>query len=687
MRNQRKVPGAVFSGVLIFAVAPAAAHQLQPVNVTGQTQQQPPPVAASEGRVDGDELRTRPILRTGEVMETVPGLIATQHSGSGKANQYFLRGFNLDHGTDFNTSVDGMPVNMPTHGHGQGYTDINFLIPEMVDDVYYRKGPYYAGVGDFSGAGSVDIRTRTRAEGQRLKLTAGGDDYYRALFYGGNEVGEGDLVYALESQTYNGPWEDVSEDVEKYNGLLRYGWNQGDTRYTTTVMGYSNRWNSADQIPRRAVRSGLIDELGSLDEDAGGESERYSLSLSWSNPRQQGTIYAIDYGLNLWSNFTYFLDDPVNGDEFEQVDERGVYGGEVSFNNDLRLAGMPVTGRWGLNLRHDDIRDVGLFSSAGRQRLGTVRRDEVSQTAAGVFGSLEFQLAERWRATAGLRYDHYYFDVNDRAGINENGVDLSANSGNADDGIVSPKFSLVWLASEQAEYYLSSGFGFHSNDARGTTIEVDPLDGSAAEKVDPLVRSRGEELGARFYPARNLEMSLALWQLRLDSELLFVGDAGNTEAGRPSLRRGVEFNVFYNPTDWLSLDLELAATRARYRDDEPGEGDYVEGAPDRVIGAGAHYHSGHWFGGYRIRHLGPRPLDSFSDQESSSTTIQNVKAGWRGGDWELALEVLNLADSGDHDIDYFYASRLQGEPAAGVEDLHYHPILPRTWRLSVERAF
>lgn len=177
------------------------------------------------------------------------------------------------------------------------------------------------------------------------------------------------------------------------------------------------------------------------------------------------------------------------------------------------------------------------------------------------------------------------------------------------------------------------------------------------------------------------------WQLRLDSELLFVGDAGNTEAGRPSLRRGVEFNLFYNPTDWLSLDLELAATRARYRDDEPGEGDYVEGAPDRVIGAGAHYHSGHWFGGYRIRHLGPRPLDSFSDQESSSTTIQNVKAGWRGGDWELAVEVLNLADSGDHDIDYFYASRLQGEPAAGVEDLHYHPILPRTWRLSVQRAF
>ena len=544
MRSQRRMSGKVAVGVLFIASLPAAAHELQPVNVTGQAQQQPPPVAASEGRVDGDELRTRPILRTGEVMETVPGLIATQHSGSGKANQYFLRGFNLDHGTDFNTSVDGMPVNMPTHGHGQGYTDINFLIPEMVDDVYYRKGPYYAGVGDFSGAGSVDIRTRTRSEGQRLKLTAGGDDYYRALLYGGSQVGEGDLGYALESQTYNGPWEDVSEDVEKYNGLLRYGWDQGDTRYTTTAMAYSNRWDSADQIPRRAVRSGLIDELGSLDEDAGGESERYSLSLSWSNPRQQGTIYAIDYGLNLWSNFTYFLDDPVNGDEFEQVDERGVYGGEVSFNNDLHLAGMPVTGRWGLTLRH-------------------VRRDEVSQTAAGLFGSLEFQLAERWRATAGLRYDHYYFDVNDRAGINENGVDLSANSGNADDGIVSPKFSLAGLASEQAEYYLSSGFGFHSNDARGTTIEVDPLDGSAAEKVDPLVRSRGEELGARFYPARNLEMSLALWQLRLDSELLFVGDAGNTEAGRPSLWRGVEFNLFYNPTDWLSLDLELAATRAR----------------------------------------------------------------------------------------------------------------------------
>ncbi|ASK36206.1 TonB-dependent receptor [Alcanivorax sp. N3-2A] len=678
----------IASGALLACIGSVQAHELQSVRVEGQSAAQPPPVAASEGRVSGDELSTRPILRTGEIMETVPGMIATQHSGSGKANQYFLRGFNLDHGTDFNTSVDGMPVNMPTHGHGQGYTDINFLIPEMVDDIYYRKGPYYAGVGDFSGAGSADISTRLYLDRQRIKFTGGGDDYYRALFYGGKDLGQDrNLAYAVETQTYNGPWKDISEDVEKYNGLLSYGWRARDTRYVTTLMAYRNQWNSADQIPRRAVRSGLIDDLGSLDQDAGGESHRYSLSLSWDNPRQQGTLYAIDYGLNLWSDFTYFLDDPVDGDEFEQLDERQVYGGKVAFNNDLTLGGIDFTSVWGVQLRHDNIGDVGLFNSAGRDRLATVRRDQVRETAAGVFGSLSFFPLCDVRATLGLRYDHYYFDVDDKVGVNGNGVDLSPNSGHADDGIVSPKLSLAWLVSERMEYYLSTGYGFHSNDARGTTIRVNPDDGSAADKVDPLVRSRGEELGARFYPGDDLEVSLALWQLRLDSELLFVGDAGNTEAGRPSLRRGVELNVFYRPSRQLSLDLELAATRARYRDSVAGEGDYVEGAPNRVIGAGIHYHAEHWFAGYRLRHLGPRPLDSASDQESGSTTIQNVKVGLRNRNWELALELLNLTDADDHDIDYFYASRLQGEAAGGVEDIHYHPILPRTWRLSVERAF
>lgn len=670
-------------GIGLGWVAMAQGHQLAPVQVQGDAG--PLPVSASQGRLTGDELQVRPLLRAGEVMETVPGMIATQHSGSGKANQYFFRGFNLDHGTDFRTLVNGMPVNLPSHGHGQGYTDINFLIPELIDTVDYRKGPYYAEDGNFSSAGSVAIRTTRSLRGQRVKVVGGEDDYYRALVYGGRQFDNQAVVYALEGQTFNGPWRDINEDVEKYNLLLGHQWRQGQTRYTTTLMGYDNQWNSADQIPQRAVRSGQISRLGSIDKDAGGESQRYSLSFQWARPRQSGTLYAIDYGLNLWSNFTYFLDDPFNGDEFEQLDDRTLVGGELRF--DRPWGQTPMTLHWGLQWRHDHIRDVGLFRSVDRRRRGVVRRDRVEETSAALLGAVDYAFTRQWRATLGLRYDHYYFDVQDRAGVNVTGVDLSANSGSEHQGIASPKFSLVWLPSEHAEYYLSTGYSFHSNDARGTTIEVDPLDGAPVEAVDPLVRSRGEELGARFYPDERWQLSLAAWQLRLDSELLFVGDVGNTEASRSSLRRGAELNLVYRPYRQWEFDLELAATRARFRDREAGEGRHIEGAPNRVMALGAYYRGNRWFAGYRLRHFGPRPLDSFSDRESSSTTVQNIKLGARLARWELALEVLNLADVKHHDIDYVYASRLEGEAAAGVEDRHFHPILPRTWRLGVEYQF
>jgi outer membrane receptor protein involved in Fe transport len=660
-------------------------HELAPVEVPGAMA--PLPVSASQGHVTGDELQVRPLLRAGEIMEAVPGMIATQHSGNGKANQYFFRGFNLDHGTDFRTEVNGMPVNLPSHGHGQGYTDVNFLIPEVIETVEYRKGPYYASVGDFSSAGSVDISTRRSFSRQHVKVTGGEHDYYRGLVYGGKRSGDHKLVYAVEGQTFNGPWRDINEDVEKVNVLLGHEWHQGESHYATTLMVYDNTWNSADQIANRAVRSGQISRLGSLDEDAGGESHRYSLSFQWDKPGQRGSVYAIDYGLNLWSNFTYFLDDPVNGDEFEQIDDRAVVGGDVEYDYQWLTAFAPLTLHWGLEWRHDQIRDVGLFKSADRNRLGVVRRDRVAQTSAALFGSVVYPFAEKWRATLGMRYDHYYFDVRDRAGVNVNGFDLSANGGNAHDGITSPKFSLAWLPNEKAEYYLSAGYSFHSNDARGTTIEIDPVAGTPVDQVDPLVRSRGEELGARFYPNDQWQVTLAAWQLRLASELLFVGDAGNTETNRRSLRRGAEMNVVYRPTRSWEFDVELATTRARFQGDEPGEGRFIEGAPDRVMAFGAHYRGQRWFAGYRLRHFGPRPLDSFSDQESSSTTIQNIKLGMQWPRWEVALEVLNLADVEHNDIDYFYASRLAGEPAGGVEDRHFHPILPRTWRLGVEHQF
>lgn len=683
-----RTSGTVSATVLFFLLTPLFAHEepdvndesLDPVVIEGhRTNLIGESVSASEGVVTQAEIATRPMLRTGEMLEFVPGMVVTQHSGTGKANQYFLRGFNLDHGTDFNTSIDGMPVNMRTHGHGQGYTDINFIIPETLQSIEYRKGPYYAEIGDFSGAGAALFTTRNKVERPMLSLGLGEDGYGRLFAMGDTPVADGNLLMAVEAQRYDGPWTDIEEDLDKLNTVISYSRPLRDGTLKLCFMGYDNSWNSADQIPQRAVDSGLIDELGSLDTTVGGESSRYSLSGSWQNRLWAISAYTISYDLDLWSNFTYFLDDPVRGDQFQQVDDRRIHGFDISRHLHGTLAGITINQQLGGGLRYDDIDDVALLRTRARQPFDTVRRDEVQELSAAVYWQGEAQLSEQLTTRAGLRYDHYDVEVDS---------DLAANSGDANDGIVSPKLSLTWQLSPRTETYLSAGRGFHSNDARGTTIQIDPAAGTPADQVDLLVRSQGYETGLRFYDAERINLSVALWQLELDSELLFVGDAGNTEASRASKRYGLELAGYYWFGQDLSLDLELAWTRSRFTEDEPGEGDHIDGSLPFVGSAGISYQPNQgWNGALRVRHFGERTLDSFDSVNSDSTTVTNLALGYRWQQWSLNLDALNLLDSDDHDIDYFYASRLAGEPAAGVEDIHFHPIEPRTLRVTAAYLF
>jgi outer membrane receptor protein involved in Fe transport len=461
------------------AAGPAAAHEgeqnvLEEVvvkgrrlNLAGEAR------SASEGVIGHEDLALRPLLRPGDVLESIPGLIMTQHSGSGKSNQMFLRGFNLDHGTDFSTRIDGMPVNLPTHGHGQGYTDINFLIPELIRTIDYAKGPYHAELGDFSSAGGAHIRTFDRLPGGQLTAGAGDNGFLRALAAGDRDLAGGRILGAIESQLYDGPWSDIDEDVRKINGLLR--WTGGeDLEYGITAMYFDNRWNSADQIPARAVEQGLIDPLGSIDRTLGGNTRRMSLSATLVREdgahRDVFNAWLIDYDFQLWSNFTYLLDDPVNGDQFEQLDNRLVYGGDWSRNWLGAFGGGHLHHTVGLQLRHDDIDTVGLIATRARERIGVKRLDKVRETGVGAFYELEWRLDDRWRSVLGLRGDYYWFDVS---------AQRPENSGSTSDGIISPKASVIYTLSELSEAYLSGGFGFHSNDARGTTVTVDPVSGEA----------------------------------------------------------------------------------------------------------------------------------------------------------------------------------------------------------------
>lgn len=653
------------------------------VNLVGSSQ------SAAEGIVGKAEILQRPMLRTGEILETVPGLVVTQHSGTGKANQYFLRGFNLDHGTDFSTSIDGMPINMRTHGHGQGYTDLNFLIEESIDHIAYKKGPYYADVGDFSGAGSAQIETSNRVEQGFVEFTVGEDNYREITAIDSFEGNDSDWLYALNLNTYDGPWTDIEEDLSKKSILLKNSRSTENGDWNISLMLYDNNWNSADQIPQRAVTQGIIDELGSLDTTVGGESSRYSLNVQWENDKLQANVYAISYDLNLWSNFTYFLDDEVNGDQFEQVDQRSIYGGSFKYLEQSELAGKPINHETGLEVRYDDIDEVGLYKSLQRQRLGAIRSDAVDELSVGLFYENTIAWTSNLRSVVGLRYDYYDFDVNGLVTTNVNNVNLTANEGSADDDIFSAKGSLIYSVSDEWETYISVGQGFHSNDARGTTVNIDPSDGSSIESVDPLVRSFGYELGIRGFVSEKLNTSFSVWSLDLDSELLFVGDAGNTEPNGATQRYGFEMTAYYRLDDTWSLDLEYAYTDAKFSDVPVGQGHEVPGAIEQVLQAGvsANFDNG-WFTSARLRYFGERPLNESGNIRSDSSTLANFRLGYRHNNWTLKADILNAFDSNDHDIDYYYGSRLASEPSGlETEDLHYHVLEPRTIRLSAAYHF
>jgi hypothetical protein len=639
------------------------------------------PESATDGIVLREQLEHRPVLRTGELLEAVPGLIVTQHSGSGKANQYFLRGFNLDHGTDFATRVDGVPVNMPTHAHGQGYTDVNFVIPELIGSIEYHKGTHHAAEGNFSAAGAAHIRYADSLGGNLLSFTGGEDDYRRAVLAGSPELAGGTVLYGLEYTQTDGPW-DLPEDLARKNAVLRY--SRGDARdgWSVTAMAYDGEWQSTDQVPLRAIRNGQIDRFGFIDPTDGGESSRYSLSASWQHASEQSQwnalVYGVDYDLDLFSNFTYFT-DPADGDQFEQLDDRRVYGGSFTYQRDLPLGAFAGQFDAGLELRYDDIDTVGLYRTQARTRFDTIREDQVRQRSSGLWASQRIDWSERFRSTLGVRVDSFNFDVDS---------DLDLNSGNADDSIVNPKLSLVYTLSERSDVYLNLGGGFHSNDARGTTIRVDPNDGvTPAERVDPLVRAKGGELGMRYAIADGWQLSAALWGLELDSELLFVGDGGTTESNRASRRTGAELALFARPIDFLVVDLDLAWSHARFTDPDPA-GDFIPGAVERVASAGLTLnHPSGWFGGARVRYLGSAPLIEDNSVRSDPTTLLNLEAGYDfNAILSVTLSLLNALDSDDNDISYYYDSQLTSETAP-VTDVHLHPVEPRTLRIGLLARF
>jgi hypothetical protein len=684
----------IVSSVLLAGLVPAHASQapssdnaeavlLDTVEVKGRASHSSDVAAsASQGVVRQAKLAYRPLARAGELVEVVPGALATQHSGSGKANQFYLRGFNLDHGTDFSVALDGVPMNMPSHAHGQGYLDLNSVIPELVDRIDYGKGPYYADAGDFSSAGYSRMHTMRNLPKGLFKFTGGEFGYYRALLADSKKIGSGDLLAAGEFNAYDGVWQQP-EDLGKYNGMLRYTLDNDDWGWSVNAKAYHSSWNATNQIPERAIDSGALDLYGSMDPSDGGDSNRYSLSSNvWSRGdgyKNGFNAYAVYYDLNLYSNPTGFLDNPVQGDQVHQTERRVVAGGNGEQTWFGKWFGFNVENSLGLQIRHDEVIGAALNRTEQRRIFETVRKDDISETSVAAYFKNQVQWLEKFRTISGLRADFLDINVESRT--------LAANSGQRNAALLSPKLSLIFGPWVDNEVFVNLGYGHHSNDARGATLRVNPVSGDSADSVSPLVRSRGGEIGLRNQFIPGLNSTVALWWMQVNSELIFVGDASSTEPSGRSERHGVEWSNYYQATDWLTLDADLAFSKAKYVG-VPRETNHIPNSVGRVISAGAVVQLPfHTFSTLRLRHFGNIPLNDAGSVTAGDTTLVNWGLGYQHKDLKLELDLFNVLDFNGNDTAYAYTSRLPGEAAEGVDGMLRHPVEPRMVRLTASVRF
>ena len=668
--------------------------------------------AASAGDVNQEELASQPLLRPAAVLENVPGLIVTQHSGEGKANQYFLRAFNLDHGTDLATEIDDMPVNMPTHAHGQGYTDLNFLIPELINNLYYKKGPYYADEGDFATAGAVRMDLVDEIP-DSATLGYGQDGYRRALLVGSTGIGGGTLLGAGEIYHNDGPF-DHPDDYRRLNGVLRYYHGTGSDFFTLTAMAYSGRWNATDQVPERAIESGLIDRFGSLNPTDGGTTSRSSLSFNrvkrTDESQVQFSAYVIRYKLDLSSTFTYYLRDPVYGDQMLQHDDRIVYGLKGSKTWFTSFWGLSMSNLLGVQARADDIKDVGIDYTVERQYLSTHQNASVLEANGAVYFENTTQWLPRLRTVLGLREDWFRFNVKDKM-LNPDGTcnigsdPLGCNTGDVRASIFSPKLGIVLGPWGNTTYFITLADGYHSNDARGVTRSGENPE---AQPVTPLTRATSAEMGLSAEPLSRWRTSLDVFLLKLKSELVFDGDAGVTSPSGATTRAGVEWGNTFRVNDWVQADLNATFSRARFDHNVPPDdlgcadaspsypctqpiaitGRYIPNSPTSVIDAGlTALHPSGWFGSLRMRRFGESPLVEDDSARSPAYTTLDLQLGCqRSGKWLFAVDTFNLFNTKWNDIKYYYVSRLRDE-SAPVADFVVHPGVPRTIRARFQYYF
>jgi outer membrane receptor protein involved in Fe transport len=643
-------------------------------------------ITASEGVVVNDELALLPDFRPGQLLETVPGLDVTVHSGEGKANQYLMRGYNLDHGTDLAVFVDGYPVNEPTNAHGQGYSDLNFLIPELATNISYTKGTYYADEGDFGSVGSVHLNYLDTIPDQ-FSLTDGTLDFQRFFAGGSAQFAEGNLLGALELQHYDGPW--VNPDAQrKINTLLRYSAGDDHDGYSVTGSFLHDLWNATTDQPERAITDGLISRFGSLNPSDGGIARRTIVTGQDHATIGPGQLdvdaYLASNYMTLWNDFTHFLVDPIHGDQEEQHENRTTVGGAISYAYPIPWLGRDNELLVGSQERYDFLivqriptEDRAAIPLADHP-LGALDDDQVRLGSDAVYGQATTHWNDRFRTVLGLREDY------------QRGTDQGTNYGTASKSLFEPKANFIFEASPTSEFYVSAGRGFHSDDLRGVNhARIAGVPGA------PLIAEQtGEEVGTRQeFDDRKIAVTFAVFNLDAQSETTYDPDVGQDTAGPGSHRIGYELNVTYQALHWLELYGSFSQDRARftspYADGTGHVGYYLPNAPLATGSFTAYVKDrGRWSGSLALRYLGPYPLSSDDEVRGHGYHEWNGDVRYAlGGGWGVALGVYNILNTKADAMQYWYVDRLPGEPTAGEADVHIHPLEPISARFTISKRF
>ncbi len=622
------------------------------------------------------DIQTNPVNSSQDILRKIPGLFIGQHAGGGKAEQIFLRGFDIDHGTDISISVDGLPVNMVSHAHGQGYADLHFVIPETIEKIDFGKGVYYEDKGNFTTAGYVDFNTKQKLDYNSIKLEVGQFDTYRLLgMFNLINTNKNNAYIATEFQSSDGAFESP-QNFNRINIFGKYTALVSETdKISITASHFTSKWDASGQIPQRAVDSGLISRFGAIDDTEGGNTSRSNLKIDYDklitkNSSLKSSVYLSQYDFELFSNFTFFLEDPINGDQIKQKENRIIYGVNTEYNESFSTSGLNGNWKLGVSLRNDQTNDTELSHTLNRTKtLEQIKLGDINETNLGAYIATDIYI-NKWTFNPSLRLDYFDFQYND---------DLLPTYKTQEEtkAIVSPKFNIFYNQSQKLQLYLKTGKGFHSNDTRVVVAQ----DG---KKILPA--AYGLDAGFIWKPTPKMLFNIAYWYLYLEQEFVYVGDAGIVEPSGKTKRQGVDLSYRYQPLSWFFWSFDANYTYARSID-EAKEMDYIPLAPDFTLVSGLNIiHRSGIYGSINMRYLDNRPANEDNSIVAKGYTIFDLNAGYKWRRFNLGFQIQNLFDTDWNETQFATESQLQNETEP-VEEITFTPGTPFFIKTSIQFNF